>query len=237
MTIEVAAVFCAEIAGTEEVGTPFGPVSVRRERWGEREVVFVARAADVRARVVAAKKLGAVHTLGIGRAVALADDLRVGEWVVPDDALDFTRNTPTTFFENHGLGYVQQSPPFCPETRGAIVGCMGAAARTVGVVVAGPGRPFTPAELRAWRRLGADIAMRSLAPEWYLCHELEIGYAPLGWVAWVAGEQSAREPDWQAVLGPIVSTLPGEHSWQGSNTAARTLLGDDWRVWIAPEGP
>lgn len=203
-----------------------------RETWCGHEVVLIGRA-DARGRVVAAKEAGAEHVIGVGRAVVMEDDLAPGDLILPADVLDFTHSTPTTFFETRGLGYLQQSPPFCPETRAALLRVAGA--REVGIVAAGPNRPFTPAELRAWRTLGAAVAMRDLAPAWYLCHELELGYAALGWIAWVDGCQPDSTPDWQSTLAPALAALPSEHSWQGSNTAARAALGDDWRAWIAPD--
>ena len=230
----LAAIFTDTIISGEESSTPFGAVTIQSEPWGVSKVAIIGATTEPRARVVAAKELGAAHVIGVGRAIALGEQLAIGELVLPADALDFTRDTATTFFENRGLGYVQQSPPFCIETTAALQTALGEQVQQVEVVAAGPERPFTPAELRAWSTLGAEIAMRGLAPEWYLCHELEIGYAALGTVAWRKGEQASEEPDWRTLLEPVVAALPAEHSWQASNTAARTAISDDWHDWIKP---
>ncbi len=227
-------IFTDAIISGEESSTPFGDVTIQSEQWGVSKVAIIGAAADPRARVVAAKELGAAHVIGVGRAIALGEKLAIGDLVFPADALDFTRDTSTTFFENRGLGYVQQSPPFCNETTTALQTALDAQVQLVEVVAAGPNRPFTPAELRAWNTLGAEIAMRGLAPDWYLCHELEIGYAALGTIAWRNGEQASEGPDWHMLLAPIHAALPAEHSWQGSNVAARNALGDDWHEWIKP---
>ena len=229
-----AAIFTDAIISGKEASTPFGAVTIQSEEWGMSNVAIIGAAADPRARVVAAKELGVTHVIGVGRAVALGERLAMGDLVLPADALDFTRDTPTTFFENRGLGYVQQSPPFCFETINALQTAFGDQAQRVEIVAVGPERPFTPAELRAWSTLGAEIAMRGLAPEWYLCHELEIGYAALGTVAWRKSEQASEVPDWHILLEAVVAALPAKHSWQGSNTAARNALGDDWHDWIKP---
>ncbi|MBI3763028.1 MAG: hypothetical protein HY260_14360, partial [Chloroflexi bacterium] len=99
--------------------------------------------------------------------------------------------------------------------------------------VAAPNRPITPAEMNAWGILGGDVAMPGLAPEWYLCRELEIGYAPLCCVCWAAGESTPlTEAHARPIIEKVVAALPESHSWQNGNTVARREFGDDWRNWI-----
>lgn len=245
------AIFTPLAVEGEVVDTPFGLAGpLRTETLGDCSVIVIQRggpstatstqpttlsvsahASRVRARVVAAKERGALHVIGLGAAIALVPDFRAGTWLAPDDVIDQTRGAPTTFFVGRGLGYLSQSPPFCPETRAALVNVIGDQAA---IAVAAPERPLTPAEVKAWGILGGRIAMPGLAPEWYLCRELEIGYAPLCYVSWTAKE-TARLTDnsLRPIIEKIVTALPGEHSWLGSNSAARRELGNDWRQWIA----
>jgi purine nucleoside phosphorylase len=225
------AVFTSLAVEGEVVDTPFGPAGpLRTETFRDRSVTFIQRGGDVRARVVAAKERGALHVIGLGAAIALSPDLRAGTWLTPADAIDQTRGAPTTFFVDRGLGYLSQSPPFCPETRAALAKVVG---DQNGIVVAAPERAITPAEVKAWGILGGKIAMPGLAPEWYLCRELELGYAPLCYVSWTPEESSSLTDTLvRSIIGEVVAKLMGEHSWTGSNAAARRELGEDWRQWI-----
>jgi purine nucleoside phosphorylase len=129
-----------------------------------------------------------------------------------------------------GLGYLSQSPSFCPETRAALLNVIG---NQNGIVVAAPERAITPAEVKAWGILGGKIAMPGLGPEWYLCRELELGYAPLCYVSWTPEESSSLTDDpVRSIIERIVAALPLEHSWMESNSAARRELGEDWHQWI-----
>jgi 5'-methylthioadenosine phosphorylase len=225
------AVFTPLAVEGEVVDTTFGPAGpLRIESLGDWSVIFIQRGGDARARVVAAKERGALHGIGLGEVIALDPDLRAGAWLAPEDAIDQTRGTPTTFFVGRGLGYLSQSPPFCPETRAALVNVIG---DQNGIVIAAPDRAITPAEVKAWGILGGKIAMPGLGPEWYLCRELEIGYAPLCYVSWTPKESSSLTDDLvRSIIVKIVAALPGEHSWTGTNSAARRELGEDWRQWI-----
>ena len=237
--MSIAAIFTTYSVEGEIVETPYGPAGpIWMETLGGRAAIFAARGGDPRARVVAVKERGAVHAVGLGASIVLTPDelalttrLRLGEWFAPADVIDQTRGAPTTFFTAIGLGYLPQSPPFCAETRAALTAAVGDQDL---VVVAAPERAITPAEVRAWGILGGAIAMPGLAPEWYLCRELEIGYAPLCCVSWASGESrpltdSAARP----MIETVVAALPEAQSWMGSNTAARRKRGDDWREWVA----
>lgn len=236
------AIFTPLAVEGEVVDTPFGLAGpLRTETFGERSVTFIQRsgpstaplrgsAQDARARVVAAKERGALHIIGLGAAIALSPDLGPGVWLAPNDTIDQTRGAPTTFFVGRGLGYLSQSPPFCPETRAALVNVIG---DQNAIAVAAPERALTPAEVKAWGILGGTVAMPSLAPEWYLCRELEMGYAPLCYVSWTPeGSASLTDDLVRSIIGEIVAALPDEHSWTGSNAAARRELGEDWHRWI-----
>jgi purine nucleoside phosphorylase len=231
----VIAIFAPFTVDGDLVDTPFGKGGpLRAGTLGGQTVLWFRRGGDPRARVVAAKACGAVHAIGLGAATALpqssASNLSPGDWLTPDDAIDQTRGTPTTFFTHSGLGYLSQSPPFCPETRAAVVA---AGVLDGGIAIAAPLRAIAPAEVRAWGILGGTISMPGLAPEWYLCHELEIGYAPLCRVCWVEGKShSFTEAEARPLIEKIVALLPETHSWAGSNAAARRELGDDWQRWI-----
>ncbi len=227
------AFFGAQVADAKTIDTPFGPAACTVATLSGRTVGFFGRKSDPRARVYAAKALGAARVVGLFNGVALNRLLRPGDWLVADDAIDQTRGGPTTFFVNRGLGFVQMTPPFCPETRAALAASIRSLASDpnahcfdLGVAVACPPRPITPAESKAWRALGGDVAVWGLAPEWSLARELELCYAALVAIGDTPGIATRLEP--------LLTALPVERrcGCPALNPGAHRELGDDWREWV-----
>lgn len=220
------AIFGLETHATQNAETPFGAVAFSAQRLVDREMGFFNRNSESRARVYAAKEMGAERIVGVFSGVSLNPLLREGDALTPGDLIDQTRGGPTTFFANRGLGYVQMTPPFCELTRSAIADQAHASRITPhGIAIACPPRPITPAEAKAWRALGGDVAVWGLAPEWSLARELELCYAALVVIESV--------PDLK-LLEPIIAALPRERGCNcpNLNPAAHRELGDNWRQWI-----
>ena len=131
-----------------------------------------------RANLYALKELGVEAVLCWSAAGAISHNLGIGNLVVPDDLIDFSRLRPATFFENSDRGFVRQFPVFCPRMRCELAGvtaqmdlnchCSGTAA-----VAEGP-RMETPAEVRMLATVGAEIVTHALAPEAFLAKELRL---------------------------------------------------------------
>lgn len=206
--------------------TPFGEVSVQPASIAGRSVGLVGRDSDPRARAVATKALGAQRVIAVFDGEALGAAVSADAMLAPVDLLDQTRGGPTTFFTGRGLGYLPAIPPFCPETRAALLSGRGVVEG--GTAVACPPRFITPAESRAWRALGGDVAVWGLAPEWSLARELELCYAAL--------VSLGRSTDWLAALAELLPALPPARGCECSrlNAAARREVGEDWREWIDP---
>src|SRR3972149_5409738 len=115
------AIFGLETRATQNAETPFGAVACDIRRLADRETGFFNRDSDPRARVYAAKEMGAERIVGVFNGVGLNPLLRDGDALAPGDLIDQTRGSPTTFFVNRGLGYIQMTPPFCAETHSVIV--------------------------------------------------------------------------------------------------------------------
>ena len=211
----------------EAIETPFGAVKFTRGVLGGREAVFPERSGDARARVWASLELGAQRVIALFTALLLRPEKSSGALFAPVDVLDQTRAGPTTFFEGRGIGYVQMTPPFCPQLRAALLQGLPADARVDTIVAACPARHITPAEARAGSALGADAAAWGLAPEWNLARELERCYAPL----LVVGEST--EPVLPLLENALMSV---EHEPRCGcsrlNPGAHRALGDDRRVWV-----
>ncbi len=173
--------------------TPFGPSApVHRLAAGAAEVLFLsrhgergyhrtARFVNYRANLYALRDLGAERVVGWSGPGALDATLALGQYVVPDDVLDETRARDDTFFTGGGLGFIRQSPVFCPTLRAGVLAALAGSGTAVrdGAVYActeGP-RLETPAEIRKLRILGADLVGMTLCPEVFLAKELAMCYA------------------------------------------------------------
>lgn len=179
----------------ETVATPYGPVALWRLTLGGREALFWSRHGERHSlpphRVETRAGLWALRLGGVGRVLAtcavgsLAPERLVpGGLALVADAIDATRGTrPQTFFDGPPLPVVhlECTDLYCPDLRGRL----GAAARTLGlgrlpeavmVVTEGP-RLETPAEIRAYARLGAELVGMTGLPEAALARELGLGYA------------------------------------------------------------
>ncbi|ADU96268.1 purine or other phosphorylase family 1 [Thermovibrio ammonificans HB-1] len=188
-----------EVVGVKRVETPFGlsnPIYTIKHpngfeylflsRHGERDYTKTAPFVNYRANIYGAKELGAERVIAWTGPGSLKRDLKPGEFVVPHDILDFTKGRKTTFFENGGLGFVRQSPVFCPQVRECLLESLKELKETVhdgGVYCCTEGpRLETPAEIRAMERLGGELVGMTLVPEVFLAKELEMCYGAVCYV-------------------------------------------------------
>lgn len=172
--------------------TPFGPSApvhvvaaggarvLFLSRHGERGYHRTARFVNYRANLYALRDLGAERVVGWSGPGALDGTLALGQYVVPDDVLDETRAREDTYFTGGALGFIRQSPVFCPSLRASALAALASLGKPVrdGAVYActeGP-RLETPAEIRKLRILGADLVGMTLCPEVFLAKELAMCY-------------------------------------------------------------
>ena len=155
-------------------------------RHGERDYDVTAPFVNYRANIYSAKELGAEIIVSWTGPGSLKKEFKPGDFVIPDDVLDFTRGRKETFFENGGLGFVRQSPLFCPGVRSALKETLielKERFHTGGVYACTEGpRLETKAEIEALEKLGADLVGMTLVPEVFLARELEICYGALCYV-------------------------------------------------------
>ncbi|NIQ02213.1 MAG: phosphorylase [Nitrospinaceae bacterium] len=175
--------------------TPFGSSApVHRFKAGDLEFLFLSRHGETdysvtapfvnyRANIYALKDCGVERIVSWSGPGIINSALRPGEFVVPHDIIDETRNRESTFFKGTGVGFIRQSHPFCPEVRSALHEAAhqaGLAHHEEGVYVCTEGpRLESPAEIRKFRIIGADLVGMTLAPEAFLARELEMCYAPV----------------------------------------------------------
>ncbi|MCH8158018.1 MAG: MTAP family purine nucleoside phosphorylase [Nitrospinae bacterium] len=177
------------------VETPFGESApVHHFRTGEMEYLFLSRHGEkdysitapfvnYRANIYALKECGVERIISWSGPGIINSAFNPGDYALPHDIIDETRNRENTFFKNTGIGFIRQNEPFCPEIREVIresLNTLGLPHHEEAVYVCSEGpRLETPAEIRKFRLNGGDLVGMTLAPEAFLARELEICYAPI----------------------------------------------------------
>lgn len=175
--------------------TPFGESApIHQFRIGQESFLFLSRHGETdysltapfvnyRANIYALKDCGVQRIISWSGPGIINRAFRPGEFVIPHDVIDETRNRESTFFKNTGIGFIRQSDPFCPEIRDALHDALhqaGLPHHEEGVYVCTQGpRLESPAEIRKFRICGADLVGMTLCPEAFLARELEMCYAPV----------------------------------------------------------
>lgn len=187
-----------EDAETVEIDTPFGapsaPVTVGAA--GGRRVAFLPRhgtdhrfpphKVPYRANLWAMKELGVTRVFGPCAAGSLRREIAPRTLVVCDQAVDFTKSRPTTFYDGPQTTHVSFADPYCPMLREVLVkgaADLGIPHRDGGtmVVIEGP-RFSTTAESRIFSQLGCDVIGMTQFPEVTLARELELCYGTVALV-------------------------------------------------------
>jgi len=233
-------------------------------RHGEKDYSLTAPFINYRANIYALKACGVERIFSWSGPGIINPAFKPGDFVLPDDILDETRNRESTFFKNSGLGFIRQNEPFCPELRGALHDALHTAGkphqeRGVYVCTEGP-RLESPAEIRKYRILGADLVGMTLAPEAFLARELEMCYQPVCYLTNYAEGVVARkfekgtlfegmqtEEEGIAVEAAIrqfpdilragfSSLAKRQRTCQCKDAMKRYkvkgMIGDDWRRWV-----
>ncbi len=180
------------------IDTPYGSVPFQTGIIGNREMVFLRRHGaghtvpphriNYRGNIWALKDLGVKKVIATGAVGSISSDFRIGDIVLVDQFLDFTKTRPLTFFEGGELGvlHVDVSEPYCPDLRKTIkMGAkgLGLNLKEGGVYVCTEGPRFeTPAEIEMYRILGGHLVGMTGVPEVVLARELGLCYATMALV-------------------------------------------------------
>ena len=127
-------------------------------------------------------------------------DFELSVPIILNDFIDYSSGRSHTFFDTleQANGHVDVSKPFCPTLSNALeleAMKMDMEIRRGGVYASTNGPRFeTPAEIKAYRTMGADVVGMTLCPELPLALELGMSYAGLAFsINWGAGMESEIE--------------------------------------------
>jgi len=219
-----------EIIKEEKIMTPYGEPSDNYiiAGYNGKEVVFLPRHGrghkypphliNYRANLWGFRKLGVDRILSVSAVGGINPLIEPGDFVLPDQFLDFTKVRPVTFYEgiytikdetdnrkdlvneyisNDRVVHIDLSQPFCPHMRlilSEIMGRKGYRYHHRGTYAATEGpRLETSAEIKALSILGADVVGMTLVPEIVLARELSMHFASINVItnlaAGISGER------------------------------------------------
>jgi len=181
-----------------QIDTPYGAVTCHTGLYAGRPVVFIPRHGKLhsipphlinyRANIWALKKLGVRKILATTAVGSLNQSMKPGDFVLPDQFIDFTKLRVSTFYEGgeRGVVHVDMTSPYCNDLRHIVASSakdLHLSAHDGGCYICTEGPRFeTSAEIRAYARLGGDVVGMTGVPEAVLAREAEICYVTISMV-------------------------------------------------------
>ena len=218
--------------------TPFGDPSdalVLGTLEGKR-VAFLARHGrghrilpseiNFRANIYAMKELGVERVISVSAVGSLQEDLRPGEFLVPDQFVDRTKNRVSTFFGNGLVAHVGFDKPTCVQASGVLADASERSNVKVhrrGIYICMEGPQFsTLAEAHMHRQLSFDVIGMTNVTEAKLAREAELCYATIAMIT----DYDCWHPDHESVtVSQIIETLNqnAENAQRVLREAVRTM--------------
>jgi 5'-methylthioadenosine phosphorylase len=220
------------------VKTPFGDPSdaiVLGMLEGKR-VAFLARHGrghrilpgdiNYRANIYAMKLLGAERIISVSAVGSLQEDLRPGEFLVPDQFYDRTKHRVSTFFGEGLVAHVAFAHPVCGQLAGLLSdSCVHEAVKVHrrGTYICMEGPQFsTLAEAHVHRQWRFEVIGMTNVTEAKLAREAEICYATIAMIT----DYDCWHPEHESVTASqIIATLSknAENAQRVLRSAVRTL--------------
>jgi len=136
---------------------------------------------NYRANIWALRKLGCKHVLASSACGSLREEIKPGDFVLPNQFIDRTFKRQNTFFDKEGkVVHLPMAEPFCPKLRKLIfdeakkLGYKIHLDKTV-ITIEGP-RFSTKAESKLFRSWNADVINMTTIPEAVLAREAGLCY-------------------------------------------------------------
>lgn len=210
------------LTNTREISvkTPFGAPSDKFVvgTFEGKSVAFLARHGrghrilpgelNFRANVYAMKLLGVERIISVSAVGSLQENLRPGEFLVPDQFLDSTKGRISTFFGNGLVAHVAFDKPTCPQLSSLLADACVSTAVPVhrkGTYINMEGPQFsTLAEANFHRAMKFDVIGMTNATEAKLAREAEICYATVAMIT----DYDCWHPEHESVTASqIIATL------------------------------
>jgi 5'-methylthioadenosine phosphorylase len=240
-----------------KVKTPFGEPSeaiVLGTLEGKR-VAFLARHGrghrilpgeiNYRANIYAMKLLGVERIISVSAVGSLQEELRPGEFLVPDQFVDRTRQRVSTFFGEGLVAHVSFAHPTCAQVSAALadasVHC-GVKVHRRGTYICMEGPQFsTLAEANMHRQLHFEVVGMTNATEAKLAREAELCYSTIAMITdydcWHPQHESVtaaqiiallnqNAENAQRVLREAVRALPADRSCKCGAALQHALVTD-----------
>lgn len=135
---------------------------------------------NYKANIEGFKNIGVERIIAFTAVGSTCMDLKPGDIVLPDNAVDLTSGRDCTFYSKEDVRHIDLSYPFCPELRESFIKSANKAGIPVkcgGVYVCTNGpRLETAAEIKFFQSNGWDLVGMTLFPEVALAREKEICY-------------------------------------------------------------
>ena len=171
----------------KEIKTPYGSIDITVVKVGEDEIVFLPRhgkghklpphKVNYKGNMWALKEYGVEKVFATAAVGSLKKEIKIGDLVVINDFIDFTKDRGGTFFEEE-VAHVSMADPYCKDLRMRLKE-KGLSKEGIYVCTEGP-RFETAAEIRFYASIGGDVVGMTNVPELVLAKELGLCYACVG---------------------------------------------------------
>ncbi|HEV8074687.1 MAG TPA: S-methyl-5'-thioadenosine phosphorylase [Candidatus Acidoferrum sp.] len=239
------------------VKTPFGDPSdkIVLGNFEGKRVAFLARHGrghrilpselNFRANIYAMKLLGVQRIISVSAVGSLQENLRPGEFLVPDQFFDSTKGRISTFFGNGLVAHVAFDKPTCAQLSSVLADACVSTAVPVhrkGTYINMEGPQFsTLAEAHFHRAQKFDVIGMTNATEAKLAREAEICYATIAMITdydcWHPEHESVtasqiiatlnqNATNAQNVVREAIKTMPAERKCKCGSALAHSLITD-----------
>ena len=181
-----------------ETNTPYGTVCYKVGDFAGKSIAFIPRHGNkhsiaphlinYRANIWAMKKIGVSNILATAAVGSLYFPMKLDDFVLVDQFIDFTKNRIMTFYEGgkRGVVHVDLTNPYCPALRDKLLVTaqnIGINVHLQGTYVCTEGPRFeTPAEIAMFSKFGGHLVGMTNVPEVILAREAEMCYATIAMV-------------------------------------------------------
>ncbi|NLA23427.1 MAG: S-methyl-5'-thioadenosine phosphorylase [Bacteroidales bacterium] len=181
-----------------EINTKYGKPSsnIKIANFADKKIAFISRhgikheitpsGVNNRANIMALKEINCSCIIATTACGSLREEINRGDFIIPDQFIDFTRLRKLSFFDTFENGKMKHTPMAYPYNENLRQQLIESAIKskhthhTKGTVITIEGPRFSSfAESHMFRQWGADIINMSTAPETILANEAEIPYAIL----------------------------------------------------------